>query len=258
MVDLFAYDASAPVRLHIIEVEHRDGVDISEIRYDNCTGGDASAFLTEPTAPSDAPRRGVVVAHGGSGPGKHFFLDEAIELSRRGMIVLGADTSMPPLGDAAADEAAMVAAVLVQRRGFDVLESARAVVSFGFFGHSFGGNQGAMLSAVEPRLDAIVIAAMGAGAADWVRRQGFSDENYLAASDRFDPIHFVATPSHGHLLFQHGTQDGSVSLDSGRTLFEAATEPKTWREYDCGHGVDGHEPARSDRFAFFEEHLTAT
>jgi dienelactone hydrolase len=254
--DLFEYDASSAIRLHVVGVEHRDGVDVTEIRYDNGTGGEADAFLTEPTH-SNAPRPGVVVAHGGSGPGKHIFLDEAIELSRRGMTVLGADTSMPPLGDAAVDEAAMVAAVLVQRRGLDVLQSARQVTRFGFFGHSFGGNEGAMLSAVEPRLDAIVIAAMGVGAADWVREQGFSDEEYLAAADRFDPVHFVATQSHGHLLFQNGKQDTVVSLDSARKLYDAATEPKTWREYDCGHGVDGHEPARADRFAFFEEQLAA-
>jgi dipeptidyl aminopeptidase/acylaminoacyl peptidase len=256
VVALFDYDRSVPIRLQVVSTEHRDGVAVNEVRYDNGTGGTADAFLTEPADRTTRGRPGVVFAHGGSGPGKHIFLGEAIELSRRGMFVLGADTSMPPLGDAAADEAGFVAAILVQRRGLDALDSARDVTRLGFYGHSFGGNQGATLSAVEPRLDAIVIAAMGAGVADWVRRQGFSDEEYLAASDRFDPVHFVGA-SRSRLLFQHGRQDTSISLESARALYDAALEPKTWRDYDCGHGVDGHAPARADRFAFLADALAA-
>jgi hypothetical protein len=255
VAELFAYDASSPLRLEVIAVERRTGVDVSEIRFDNGTGGTASAFLTEP-AGSDLPRAGVVVAHGGTKPGKHKLLDEAIELSRRGMVGLCADTSMPPLGDADTDRAATVAGVLVQRRALDVLES-RSVTGLGYYGHSLGGERGGILCGVESRLGAIVIAASGTGLVAWLRDQGFTDEAYLEASDRLDPVHFVGLRPKAHLLFQHGRQDRVFPLASGRALYEAAAEPKAWREYECTHSIDVHPPARADRLAFFEELLAA-
>jgi hypothetical protein len=36
-------------------------------------------------------------------------------------------------------------------------------------------------------------------------------------------------------------------------MYEAAAPPKTWREYDCGHDVDGFGAACRDRVTFFAE-----
>ena len=254
---LFDYDASSPLHLAILAREERDGVEIAEVRYDNGTGGAASAFVVRPAGAGDEALPGVVIAHGGTTPKKHKpkFVDEAVELSRRGTTVLLADTSMPPLGDAAADERATVAAVLVQRRGLDVLASAHGATRLGFYGHSFGGHQGAILAAVEPRLDAIVIAAMGSGIVDRARGEGFSDEAYLQALDRFDPVHWVRVPGRRRLLFQHGRRDEVISLAAGRELYEAAAGPKRWAEYDWGHDLPTDPAARRDRLAFFAEAL---
>ena len=145
--------------------------------------------------------------------------------------------------------------VLTQRRGLDVLEREYRATPLGFYGHSAGGAQGALLSAVEPRLDAIVIAAARGGHVRWARDEGVTDPEELRAFDRLDPEHFVAAPGRRELLFQHGLRDEVIPTAEARLLYEAAAAPKTWSEFDCGHGIDGHGLARAERLAFFERIL---
>ena len=221
---------------------------VTEIRF-----AGTAAYVVEPEG-ATAARPGIVYAHGGTGPGKHIFLWQALEVARAGFAVLLADTSLQWQGDADADRRTLMAAVETQRRALDVLEE-RGATRLGYFGHSLGGTQGAILSAVEPRLDAIVIGAMGTGVADWLRATGAYDETYLEQIDRLDPRHFVSIPGPRRLLFQHGRADDDVPFKAGRALYDAAAEPKRWLEYDCGHGVDGHRPALADRIAFFGETL---
>ncbi|MBD0329228.1 MAG: hypothetical protein ICV64_03905 [Thermoleophilia bacterium] len=252
---LFEYDASLPLDLRTVGCKRRDGAVVTEVRFAAARGGEVAAYVVE--AGGALPGRpGVIYAHGGSGPGKHLFVGQAVELAHAGVSVVLADTSMPRPGEIEADERALGDAVLVQRRALDLL-AARGVTRFGYFGHSFGGTQGAVLSAVEPRLEAIVIAAMGTGFVEWLRREGITDEPYLARVARLDPVEFVAVPGRRELRFQHGRGDETIPLAAGRALFTAAAPPKRWAEYDCGHGVDGHPPALADRIAFFREVLSA-
>lgn len=46
-----------------------------------------------------------------------------------------------------------------------------------------------------------------------------------------------------------------IPYREARLLYEAATAPRLWSEFDCGHGVDGYLPARAERIAFFERIL---
>ena len=62
----------------------------------------------------------------------------------------------------------------------------------------------------------------------------------------FDPANWVGVPGSRAFLFQYGRHDDGVKRAEARELYELAAGPKTWREYDCGHGVDGHLPARED------------
>lgn len=212
------------------------------------------AYVVEPAA---ARRRlpGIAYAHGGRQPGKHLLLGQGVELALAGFTVVLADVSVPgPSDDAEAEEQAVATALAVHRRSLDALE-ARGATRFGFFGHSFGGTQAALLATDEPRLEAVVIASTGSGLVEWLRDRGSKDEEYLARMDRLDPVHFVGAARRSRLLFQHGRRDEVIPLAAGRALFDAAAEPKEWREYDCGHGVDGHLPALADRIAFFREVL---
>jgi predicted esterase len=199
----------------------------------------------------------VVVAHGGFEGGKELFRDQALEISGRGFTVLAADTAFPRTGGAGAVEAGVRTGVLTHRRSLDVLQTEYGVERFGFFGHSKGGSEAAILAAVEPRLDAIVIGGMGSASAD--RRAEAEDDlggsEYLRAVLRFDAGLFLAEVRRTPVFIQHGRDDNAVSLVEARALFEVAAEPKEWRVYNCGHGVDGHPQARADRIAFFERHL---
>lgn len=246
----FFDSGSAPLRTSVVARDRRDGVEVTELRYDDGAGGLAAAYVVGAAASA-----GVVVAHGGTGPGKHLFLPEALELAQRGFVVLLADTHFPTRGTTAERVEATRIRVLTQRRGLDVLAAGYGATRLGFYGHSAGGMQGAVLSAVEPRLEAIVVAAARGGSVRWALEQGVTDESELLAFHRIDPEHYVAVPGRRRLLFQHGSRDPVIPLAEGRRLHDAAAEPKEWRDYDCDHGVDAHPPARAERLAFLEEIL---
>jgi pimeloyl-ACP methyl ester carboxylesterase len=179
---------------------------------------------------------GIVIGHGGRGPGSHIFRAEVDELERRGHLVIATDVDMPQGEDDEAELRSFDAAVEVQRQAVDDL-LARGATRFGFYGHSLGAARGAALSARDPRVEALVIAGMGTGfPVPW------------------DPVQFVqhAGPAR---LFQQGVDDDIIPYEKARALYEAAAEPKEWREYECGHGVDGDPQARLDRYAFLERVL---
>jgi fermentation-respiration switch protein FrsA (DUF1100 family) len=100
-----------------------------------------------------------------------------------------------------------------------------------------------------------VIAAARGGHARWAADEGVTDPAEIRAFDRLDPEHFVAVPGRRELLFQHGLRDDVIPHREARLLYEAAAEPKTWSDYECGHGVDAHPPARAERAAFLERVL---
>ena len=179
---------------------------------------------------------GVVVAHGGRAPGSHIFRPEVEELERRGHLVIATDVHMPEGEDEKAELQSFDAAVEVQREAVDELVR-RGATRIGFYGHSLGGARGAALSARDERVEALVVAGMGTGfPVPW------------------DPVQFVRRPGPAR-LFQQGVRGEVIPYASARALYEAAAEPKEWREYDCDHGVDGHPQARLDRYAFLERVL---
>lgn len=193
------------------------------------------------------------------GPWLHLFLDQAVELNTHGFLVLVADTTFPRTGGTAAVESAVRAGVLTHRRSADVLEEVYGASSFGFFGHSKGGSDGAILSATEPRFEAIVIGGMGSASPERIReaRQNLELAPYFDTIFSFDAAIYLRVPGCRHLLVQHGRSDAEVSLSEAQAMFEAASEPKKWLQYDCGHGVDRYAPARQDRIDFFTSVLRA-
>jgi pimeloyl-ACP methyl ester carboxylesterase len=202
---------------------------------------------------------GLVLAHGGEADGRHFFLEEAEELADLGATVVVPSCGIPFVGDLARDEAAIEHAVWVQRRALDLLGE-RGATRLGFFGHSAGGLQGAILAATEPRLQAIAIAAIGTGlaqhASEWFDELSPSRGAYLAAVDRWEAAQLLARPGKRRLLVQAARLDDNVPLEAARDAYDSAAEPKEWREYDCDHGaVVVYPAARADRIEFFRREL---
>ena len=256
---LFEYEG-LPLDVRVVGSTLHDGVVVSEIRFAAARGGDVGAYVVETRgAPPGQP--GVAYAHGGAEPGKDAHLGQAVEVARAGFTVVLADThmrsNMPSPRHIDADERAFGDAVLVQRRALDVLAE-RGSPRLGYFGHSFGGMQGAVLSAVEPRLEAIVIGGVGTGSVEFLRAAGLTDEDFLTRMHRLDPVHYVSVPGRRHLLVQQGSADqaerGALPA-AARKLYDEAAPPKRWAEYDCDHAIDAHPPALADRIAFFREVL---
>jgi pimeloyl-ACP methyl ester carboxylesterase len=225
-------------------------VGVEEIELDT----DAPAFVV-----AGEGEIGLVFAHGGEGDGRRYFLDEATELAAVGATVVVPSCGIPLVGDLAQDEAAIDRAVALQRRALDLL-GARGATRLGFFGHSAGGLQGAILATTEPRLRAIVIAAIGTGLArrvsEWFEHLSPSRAEYLAAVDRWEAARLLSRPGGRRLLVQAARLDANVPLEAARDVYEAAAEPKEWRDYDCDHGaVVVHPAARADRLDFFRREL---
>jgi dipeptidyl aminopeptidase/acylaminoacyl peptidase len=238
------------------------GASVTTLTFAAALGGRDRATLVRPRA--GASGAGLILAHGGSADGRRFLVDEALALAAEGFTVLLPATRLPPHGYQARTEPAVRRSVLVHRRGLDLLTAAGGAdpERLGFFGHSGGAFQGAVLSAVDQRLRAVVLAAFGSGtllrlAGEELRQTGHPDpEPYLRWLDRFDPRRYVAVPGRRRLLLQHGRDDETVRTGEALRLRDAAAPPREWRDYPCGHGVDGHPPARRDRAAFFVETLT--
>jgi fermentation-respiration switch protein FrsA (DUF1100 family) len=245
--------AGAPLDLEVDRIDSPDGVEVVRLTFEDGGGGRGSALAVDAAGTGRADV-GILVAHGGFEPGAHIFLDEACSLARRGVAVLLPETTFPRSHDVEAHEAAIFRAIRLQRRGLDVLAARSGATRFGFFGHSAGGAQGAILAAVESRLAAIAIAATGVELLSRMRDELMGAEG-LERITRFDPGNWVTADGDRALLFQHGSRDAVVTKAEAHRLFELAAGRKSWAEYDCDHGVDGHEPARRDRLAFFEREL---
>jgi predicted esterase len=247
----FDHDHDVP-----LEIERHDHVmtgdlTVSELTYDHGAGGRARATLIVPARPNGV---GVILAHGGTDDGRHFFVDEATSMAEHGLTALLTAYRLPPHGDQRASADAVRAAVLTQRRGLDLL-AARAD-RLCYFGHSGGAQLGAILSAVEPRLVALALASYGSGtlrrvaAASLPQHDPVADA-YVESLHRFEPAPYVAVPGSRRLLFQHGRDDEVVPLAEGLRLFHAAAGPKEWREYPCGHDTSTPPQARADRLRLF-------
>ncbi|MGC1213745.1 MAG: hypothetical protein WA890_21065 [Micromonospora sp.] len=253
---LFEYDLDAPLHLDAGRTVKNGDATITDISYDDSTGRRVPAYVV---SGPESDGRGIVVAHGGTADGRHFFVDEALSLARLGFTVLLPATTLPAHGDVAVVEPALRATVLTHRRALDVLTRCWGVDAerLGYFGHSGGASQGAVLSAVEPRLAALVLASIGSGTilrlarADLERAGAPDPEPYLAWLERFDPAHFVAVEGPRRLFFQHGADDQVITRAEAERLYDAAAPPRQWREYACDHGTAAYPPALRDRAEFF-------
>ena len=249
----YRHDAALNVECHNETVTA--GLSVRELSYDHGAGGRALATLIVPPRPSGT---GVIVCHGGTEDGRFWFIPEATQLAlQAGMTVLLPATWLPPHGDRRASADAMRVNVLTHRRGLDLLTTwvDHRLNRLGFFGHSGGAFQGAYLSAVEPRLDALVLTSAGAGslvrlAATTLPPGEPNTEEYLRFLEGLDPVSFVAVPGRRRLLFQHGRYDPVILRPEALRLFEAAAEPRQWREYACAHDTGAYPQAVADRMEF--------
>ena len=256
---LYNFDSSQPLEVHQSLLYERNGVNVYDLNYASPKGGRVTAYLV---APADTqPHAGIVFGHWGSGT-RTEFLPEATLYARAGAVSLLVDNPwvrpapwrkpLKQLENPDSDRDAFIQAVVDLRRGIDLLLTRPDVDAkkLAYVGHSFGAQWGAILSAVDGRLQTCVLMG-GVPDAESIWRDGpdaglveyranapkDKQEAYLKAVSPTSAIHYVPH-SKVPLLFQFARYEQYFDQAAMTRYYEAASQPKEVKWYDAGHDLN--------------------
>lgn len=279
LLRMYDYDRKSPLEVKEHSVENRGGVRVYDISYSGAGRGRVPAYLIVPAGKGQFPA--VIFAPCCDG-GRERFLDEALELAKRGAVSLIVDWNAakrpdykpkedgPPRGatGGADDRDDLIKMVVEFRRGLDLLLSRPDVDAkrIGFVGHSTGGRAASILAGVERRIKAVVVMSSQISATEAWRsndnprivklRESLPKETfepYLEAIAPVDAIHYVKHAAPTALLLQFGRQDDSPNERQARLFSDVASEPKTFKLYNAGHHLN--DEARKDRIEWLAAQL---
>lgn len=242
----FDYDAARPLAVKVVATSARGSIRIEELTYASPHGGDVPALLVVPN--NGRKNAGLVFAHWGLGD-RHTFLEEAIDLASLGAVSILIDAANTRPGGKTEDAQypeALAQTVVDLRRAVDLL-TARGDVDarrIGFVGLSMGSHVGGILSGIERRISAFVLAG---GTARLSEIWG------IASLAPLDAKQFVRNAAPARLFLQYAIDDEYVPPAEGVAYYAAASEPKLMKWYDGGHEVDGR--ARIDRAEWLRDAL---
>jgi dienelactone hydrolase len=227
-------------------------------------GGRVEGFLVVPPGRGRVP--GAVYVHGAGGE-RSQLLVQAGWLAARGAVALAitapssVEATPPGLDGLGALEWQRELAerdVAAVRRAVDALASRPEVDAgrIGFVGWSAGARTGALVAAVEPRIDAFVLMSGGAEPLSAYAREGPAElrayvERVLGA---VDPLRSIDRARPGTLLLQNGRRDEVVPPRALRALAKAAAPAlPDVRWYPAGHELD--DAAYRDQLAWLQRRL---
>jgi len=251
--ELFAYDADAPLNLQKTVENTIDGVEVASIAFNSPDGGAATGMLFDPVTRS-SPRPGIVLMHGLPGNSRQM-TGYAQVLAQHGAVVIAIDAPFArrggePVRMSAADRAEQIQLIKDLQRAVDVLRAHPNVDDerIAYVGISYGGAMGALFVGIERRLKtAVLVVGDGGLVSHFTGPEDFSFMAGLPCATRvawframapIEPIRFVPLGSPTPLLLQSGREDNLVPAADAQALHAAASEPKTIRWYDAGHGLD--------------------
>ncbi len=271
----FTYDAARPLDVEMSVLERTGCAVVHELSYASPGGGRVTALLVTPHAPGR--HAGILFGHWGGGD-RTEFLPEALLLARAGAIsLLPAYPWTRPepwhrelrhSGDPEHDFELYVRTVVDLRRGLDLL-LARPDVDperVGYVGHSYGAQWGAILAAVDRRVQAAVLVG---GVPDLEAIYLESDDPELVelrASDRpridrllavmapLAAVRYVGRAAPIPLLFQFARYEQNFPRAAMERYYAAASEPKEVRWYPTAHDLDDPQ-ALVDRAAWLRPRL---
>jgi len=272
LVQLYDYEASAPLDLKEIAVEKRAGVEVHDISYASPKGGRVAGYVVTP--PGRGPFAAILFMHGAGGS-REGMLAQAIAYAKAGAVCVTIDAALSGSraipGEKFLDyqkpertRDAFIQTVVDSRRAVDLLLARQDVdpKRLAFVGGSFGAFIGGVLSGVEKRIHAFALASAPASINDATVETVTAARRILppaelqrsfAIIDDVAAIRYVAHAAPSVLLLQNGTKDGGVPRESGERLHRAASQPKTLKWYDAGHGLN--EQAARDRAAWLREQI---
>lgn len=250
---LFAYDRTLPLSVRdSLRTTNDDSVSVYTVSFASPKGGRATGVLCVPAG--EGPFAGILLQHGMPGNAEQTLV-MARSLARHGAVVLSLDAPWarrggPPVAFTAQDSADQVQLIADMQRGIDVLIARGDVdpARLAYIGVSYGGAMGALLAGVERRLKTYILAVGDGGlvshftGADDPPNGPFSVSRerwnrWLAAMRPIEPLRFVSRAAPASIFFQSGRHDRLVPPADAVWLHRAASEPKTVKWYEAGHGL---------------------
>ncbi|HEX6643524.1 MAG TPA: dienelactone hydrolase family protein, partial [Gemmatimonadales bacterium] len=250
-LELFAYDADAPLDLQKTVQSTTNGVEVSAISFASPGGGRATGMLVDPVNRT-GQRPGIVLMHGMPGNAAQM-APLATALAQFGAVVIAIDAPFARRSGSSVrfieeDRAEQVQLIQDLQRAVDVLRAHPNVddARIAYHGTSYGGAMGALFVGVERRLTTAILVVPDGGLVSHFT--GPEDESFmtgmpcatrnawLAAMTPIEPIRFIAHAT-APLLIQSGRQDNLVPAADAEELHAAAPDPKTIQWYAAGHGL---------------------
>ena len=262
----FSYDSEAPLSGRTAySIDLNDSVVRENVSYRSGYHGRVPAYLALPKDSSRAPFPVVLATHG-AGDGvtqaknKSYIRQWMELLCANGYAVLAIDARghgerSHEIGFRSVQQAFNVPSarrdmftgtVVDWRRGIDYLESRPDIdaTRLGLLGSSMGTMYGAVLAAVEERIDAAVFVVGGMPPDSWTVLPEVHQANYVG---RIAPR---------PVLMLNGKQDVTLIPEGSRKWFALSGEPKEQVWYEAGHGLSGQLELYSDKLLdFLDRHL---
>jgi cephalosporin-C deacetylase-like acetyl esterase len=278
----FAYNSRDPLDFRENGVELRGHTLVIDFDYAGLGDARVPAYLVVPEG--GGSYAGILWGHwmmaGSPLRNRDEFLEEAVALSRAGVVSLLIDAPMvrpgyaaksvkdDPMGwavQAALDDQQMVVDL---RRGLDVLLSHHHVDPrrVAYVGHSFSAHVGPMLAAAEKRISCFVLMAgmysdeeyarnsKDRDVAQWRQQVGEEKLNeYFSEYAWDDPVHFLGRTTEDHFFLQFAGRDPVTPATAQHYLDLISAKDKKLQFYESDHALNA--AARADRVRWLQQHL---
>ena len=252
-LNLFAYDANAPLNLQQAVESTKNGVEVRTISFSSPDGGSVTGLLFDPVTRSSL-RPGIVLMHGLPGTAQSM-AGQGQLLAEHGAVAIAIDAPFArragqPVRFSADDRAEQIQLMKDLQRAVDVLRSRPNVDSgrIGYLGISYGGAMGALFVGIERRLEAAVLVVGDGGLVSHFtgpEDAGFmgglscaTRAGWFEAMVPIEPIRFIGHAPPTALLLQSGRLDTLVPVADAEALHAAAPPGTTIRWYEAGHGLN--------------------
>ena len=244
---VFRYDTNSKITVKELSSEKRGDVTVRDITFSATPGREVKAYFVVPVG--NGPFAGILWTHwlGDEKSNRTQFLDEAVDLARRGTMSLLVDAmwSAPEwFGKRVPeqDHENSVRQVIELRRAVDLLLSQANVdkTRIGFVGHDYGAMYGMLMAGVDQRIKTYVFIAATQSLSDWafLGPQPKSKTAYLKQNLDLELTDYLRQVRNASTFFQFGKSDAYVSQADAAVLFAAANEPKQRKFYEASHKME--------------------
>ncbi|MBZ5668354.1 MAG: alpha/beta fold hydrolase [Acidobacteriia bacterium] len=256
---LLEYEVKQPLDIQTVATYDRPACTVTDLSYASPRGGRVGAYLVVPKAPGKFAA--VLFGHWGNGT-RAEFLPEAELYAQVGVVSLLPDypwdrpesshRGINNLQHPEQDLQTYAQTVVDLRRGLDLLLARPEVdaTRIAYVGHSYGAQWGAILAAVDHRIQTAVLMGGTPTGADLLN--GDSPEvaeyrktvppavwnKYIEANSPLDAINFIGRAAPISVFFQFATFEQYFSRSAMERYARAASQPNTVRWYDTAHDLN--------------------